>query len=290
MELLKLKEKPPLSRNIVIWGQTGTTKTSLAASSRRRKHSFEWDIDSMERAKTDRKLVELHQYLAPATVLEDFGFVDTSMVGQQGKGPVRIQHNMQGWVDVYWNGWIKDSMEFFKTAPKDEYAMVDTTAPVWEAAQNTIKERIQNDMRFKNMEPKALKTAEYETPNKEQEAYIHMARSTGHDLVWVGHAREIWDPSEGKYTGKFKLDGWKGLEKNADIVLETVLRGSRALAIVRKGPLGILNWEMEGMTLDDIFEFYDAAKALSDADWDLPAEGDYPARIAALLEMAEKVG
>jgi hypothetical protein len=277
-----------LPKNIVIWGKTGTTKSSLALSSKRNKWMGEWDIGSYERAKKDAGTIDLHQYHTPDTFLEEFGFVDTSSMGKEGKGPSSIAYEYHGWTEVYFHGFLKDYLTFLREAPKDEYAVIDTTKPVWDAAQNSIRQRLQQDPRFKNMTTDNLKTAEYSTPNHEQYEIIQKAKTYGHDLVWVGHAKDTWDnnASPPGYTGKYVLDGWKHLESQADIVIETAIRSRRPIAIIRKGNLDMLNWELEVPSLDFITELFDAAKVIVDAEMPIPEGDSDQERAEAVIKLA----
>lgn len=244
----------------------------------------EWDIGSYDRAKKKAGTVDLHQYPSPLNVLEDFGVLDFTSTGASGKGGVRIAHNYDGWIETYWTGFVKDYLEALKSPI--QRLIVDTAKLEWEAAQNCTRERFQKDPRFKNVETDRLKRLEYEEPNKEQMALIHAAKSANKDLVWVGHAKELW--SGGEPTGRYGLDGWSKLDTQADIVLETSIRSRKPAVTIRKGHLDLLGMELESPTLDLIIELFDAAKVITDNEVPLPqVESDEPnAQAKAIIQLA----
>lgn len=278
-----------MSKVIVIYGATGTGKSSFVQSSSRSKWYAELDPGSLDRAKKYHGgELEYHTYYEPLTALEDMGVLDRSMTGSSGLGAVQVAHRYSGWREKYWE-FVSDYLAFLKTGP--EYGIIDTSTILWNMAQNALRQRLQEEGGPREVQSDRLKRLEYQEPNDQLMSMIKGAKGAQKDLVLVAHRGEVW--FNDKPTGKWKPDGWNKALDNADIGLMFDVRSARPVATITKAggcPLDLVGWEIESPTLDGVCELVDAARAVTDAEWDLPSEGDYPARIAALLEMAEKVG
>ena len=112
----------------------------------------------------------------------------------------------------------KDFETQYKAALKDpEIAtiVIDTATQLWEVVRLAHFERVQIES---GVSRKRLQPVEYAEPNSLMAAVIKAATSSGKNLILTHYIREVYD-DEGKRTGRYEPDQFKGTNGLADIIL-----------------------------------------------------------------------
>ncbi len=257
-----------MSKVIVVFGESGTGKTTFALSGSKPAHYFEWDSGSFERAATGLNLSEgdvvLHQYPSPLTNLMDPG---TLAIGQKGGYAPATGHTLSGWKDLFW-GFVGDYLESLKLPG---YPVIDTDTRMYLGIRQAFLEQVQDAV---GPEQDRLNTLQYTEPLARKSQIMDAARQRGKDLILLAHEKEVY--FNDKPTGVLIPDTHKETVAMADCTLRFTLENKVPVATIYKAGSGGL--ELTGMkiplpTLAKVNQVLDGAAALRRAG--LPVSNDY---------------
>lgn len=251
---------------ILIYGDTGTGKSTLALTGEGRKAYMELDIGSLERAASGLPVsendIDYFQYRLPPTSLRDRGRVSTAMVGQSGKGAATIVHKMAGWGDLA----FKFRNEFCDFCESAEYSdiIIDTGNLAWELLQDGTREDIQKHLPPDQWE-KELKRLEFEEPNKNLWEMCNYAKSCGKNLIFTSREGQVW--SGGNYVeGSHKPEGSRDLPGYCDAIVRMTIVNKKPQAEIVKtaaGGMEISGMKLVAPTLTDLITLLRSAAAIN---------------------------
>lgn len=254
-----------------VWGAPGSGKTSFALDGDGTKWYAELDPGSYDRAvmglPIDEDTITKVEFYAPLTALRSRARLDTSMVGQSGKGAVQFVHKLEGWDEQFWA--FTDAFLDALEAGYDRY-IVDTSTVLWDLAKNAALERIQNEGKVSVSEAR-LQRLEYQEPNDLMAQIIGAAKQKKRNLVLIAHSAEIWEG--GNPTGKFKADGSKHIPGMVDLSLRFEVKNKKPVAIVQKpgaGGLELEGLEFQSPSFEMVAETLDAAALIRKMGGELP--------------------
>lgn len=223
----------------LLFGDTGTRKTSLALSAPGTKWFAEFDPGSYDRAAAgmpefEEGEVELHHYETPTTHLESPGRV---LVGQKGGVENFAAHRLEGWQECFW-GFVQDFSQALKKVdgkvPYDNYIW-DTGTRLWLACRQAWFEQVQDKLQQDTTkeERERLGQLQYTEPNSRINGLTEWIINAGSNLIIVAHAGDVYQGGE-PAKGKIKADGYKELANISNVVLHMANRGGRLIGTVVK--------------------------------------------------------
>lgn len=254
-----------MARVITVYSLAGRGKTTFALSGKGRKAYFEFDPGSYERAESGLFIPEgsldIYRIHPPFddSVFEDWGELDTSMVGKSGAGPVKVVHKLKGYEEKR-----REFRSAFSKVLKDESItdiILDTEDDLWDLEQNAFKQRIQEETNVQRSGN--ISRLEYQECNTDMNQYTMGSKSYGKNLIMVCHQSEVW--SGGEATGQFKPAGWNEAVDKSDATLEFRIRDHKPYAVLKKAggaDLALVDKEITNPTLDRVISIIEAAAYL----------------------------
>lgn len=285
---------------ILIYGVSGSGKTTAALAGEGRKAYMEMDIGSLQRAASsmqfDWTTIDHYQYRLPPTSLRDRGRVSNEMVGTSGKGANTIVHDLRGWDELAFRftnefcdfcedfTWINGAKEKVDIPYSD--IIVDTGTLLWDMLQDSTRERFQ---KAGGGTEKELKRLEFEEPNTQIWDMCNWAQANKKNLIFTSMESYVWNnsgPAPGYDYERHKPDGNKYLPGYVDVVLRMTVE-SRVpygqLTKVAAGGLELLNMKISQPSVSKVIKILDTASMLKREGISLPD----PLTADSLLAMAE---
>lgn len=250
-----------MSRVAVVFGETGTGKSTLALSFPKPLVHFELDIGGFDRAAGRYKKeisngeITTKSYCWPISALEmELGLVKRTSTGDMKK---------------LWQEVGRDFVEIIK-AQKVKTIVIDTFSQFWDLDQMAFFEEVQEGSEKSRAR---MSQIEYTEPNTRMRTVIYYAKRMDINLVLVCHATDVWKKRplpNGKtedYTDGIKPEGWKHVGKEADYILQTYIvseekkdnKGKKTLvhtphAVVTKSAVGLdlVGWVFANPTWDEL--------------------------------------
>lgn len=255
---------------ILAWSEPGQGKTSFSLLGTQKKWYAQFDSGSYQRAvdgaPIDEDLITKEDFFVPLTSLTDRARLDTSMVGQSGKGAVQFFHKLEGWDEEFWR-----FIDRYLWACEQDFdvLIIDTASKLWELARKATQQRIQQQYPVTDWQAQ-MKRLEYAEPNAQMSQIIEAADRYNKNLVLLAHDQEAW--VGGSPTGKFKPKGSDDAPKEVNLIMRFSLQNGKPVAeFVDKAPLGLLGLKMEKPILDDVFKVIAAASTINKMGGTLPS-------------------
>lgn len=255
---------------ILAWSEPGQGKTSFSLLGTQKKWYAELDSGSYQRAvdgaPIDESLITVEKFFVPLTSLTDRARLDTSMVGQSGKGAVQFVHKLEGWDEELWR-----FVDRYLTALQGDYetVIIDTATKLWELARKASQQRIQQTYDVSDWQAQ-MKRLEYAEPNAQMSQIIEAADRHDKNLVLLAHDTEAY--VGGNPSGKFKPKGSDDAPKEVNLIMRfSIQNGQPTAEFVDKAPLGLLGLKLVKPTLDDVFEVIKNASVINKMGGTLPS-------------------
>lgn len=281
------------SYNFLIYGMSGTGKTTVAVSGKGRKAYMEIDIGSLARAvqgmDIDTSLLQYKAYRLPPTSLRDRGRVSTQKIGDSGKGAATIVHNLAGWerLAAEFTNDFADNCE----NPEIDEIIIDTGTLLWDMLQAATRERIQREVPSDSWE-KELKRLEFEEPNQQIWDMCYWAKANRKTLIISSMESGIWSQANGGgyIDGQHKPDGNKYLSGFVDASVRLTVVSKHPvgeLVKVAAGGMELLGMRIDNPTIDGLVSLFNSAASLRKLGLDLPSGSQLT--FSNVLREAQKV-